>query len=259
MTSVESEYQFPTLSKTGALFDRMWKETRNSMASYNANVDTSKDNHVPRKLRAIKPKVGREFFEHDTRNNSECFSYANSIRSDQKTAMYIDRCITRNKCEETSVSNSIERSVERRFNESKEPSLDSTSTKSHHEIESNVLPAYRSFVSKNHYHGFNYQSKFNPNKPNNNKLKKKLFKIQRQLRLQTVALRRQRTAGNWCCSCACSSSKHGQMQNQFKHFDHQYNGGDGSECKIVVCDNKMIKGGAFRHPIHLQGLRSVVR
>lgn len=255
-SSIEHENHF----KTDALFDRMWKGAINSMASYNARLDTPKDmsTAISRKIRPVKPKVGREFFEHDTRNNSECLSYANSIRPDQKTAMYIDRCITRNKCEETTVSKSIEQSVERRFNESKEPSLDSNSTKSHHEIESSVIPTYRSFVSKNHYHGFNYNNKFHS--PNNNKLKKKLFKIQRQLRLQTVALRRQRTAGNWCCSCACSSAKHGQMQNQFKHFDHQFNsGGDGSECKFIVCDNKMIKGDALRHPIHLQGLRSVVR
>lgn len=261
MKSVESKNYFKNIIKTGPLFNQMWKETVNSMASYNARLDTQKSKPLPlpRKFRSVKPKVGREFFEHDTRNNSECFSYANSIRSDQKTAVYIDRSVTKKKCEETNVSKSIENRVERRFNQSKEPSLDSSSTKSHHEMESNIVPTYRSFVSKNHYHGFNYQSKLSSHQLNNNKLKKKLFKIQRQLRLQTVALRRERIAGSWCCSCACSSPKRRQMQNQFKHFDHQYNGGAGSECKFVVCDNKMLKGGDLRHPIHLQGLRSVVR
>lgn len=264
MTSGENKNNFYSFNKTGAVFDRMWKRTIDSMASYNAILATPKDNPMPisRNFRSVKPKVGREFFEHDTRNNSEFFSYANSIRSDQKTTMYIDRCITKNKCEETNISKSIEKSLERRYDESKEPSspsIESNSTKSHHETESNVIPTYRSFVSKNHYHGFNYQSKFNSNQLNNKKLKKKLFKIQRQLRLQTVALRRQRIAGNWCCSCACSSSKHGQIQNQFKRFDHRYNGAEGSECKFVVCDNKMMKGGVLRQPIHLQGLRSVVR
>ncbi len=258
-TTIENKDNFKSLSTSGVVFDRMWKGTMNSITTYNAKLDMPNEvtASIPRKFRSVKPKVGREFFEHDTRNNSECFSYANSIRSDQQTAMYIDRCITKNKCEETTVS----KSLERRFNESKEPSLDSNSTKSHHEIDGSVMP-YRSFVSKNHYHGFNYQSKFNsPHQVNNNKLKKKLFKIQRQLRLQTVALRRQRIAGNkFCCSCACSSSKHGQIHNQFKHFDHQYNGGSsGSQCKFVVCNNKMIKNGVLRQPIHLQGLRSVVR
>ncbi|KAJ6641892.1 Serine/arginine repetitive matrix protein 2 [Pseudolycoriella hygida] len=233
-----------------ALFDRMWKGT---LASYNHRMDALKDNptSLTRKFRPM-PKVGREFFEHDTRNNSECFSYANSIRSNHKTAMYLTRS------EETNVTKTVEKSVESRAAEPKEPSLDSSSTKSHHETESNVGPTtYRSFVSKSHYHGFNYQSKIHSSQTNNNKLKKKLFKIQRQLRLQTVALRRQQIAGNWCCSCACSLTRHGQMQNQFKHFNHRRNGG-GNGCKFVVCNNKTLKSGTLRHPIHLQGLRSVV-
>lgn len=261
MKSIESQNSFETFTKTDSAFNRMWKGNIDSMASYDARLHTPKDNPspMPRRLKSSKPKVGREFFEHDTRNNTECFSYANTIRSDQKTALYINRCVTKSKDERGNLSKSMDKSVERRSNESQEPSLDSNSTKSHHEIDSNVTQ-YRSFVSKSHYHGFNYHSKFNTHQSNNMKLKKKLFKIQRQLRLQTVALRRQRIAGNWCCSCACSSSKHGQMQNQFKHFDHhQYNGGNGSECKFPVCNNKMIKNRSFKHPIHLRGLRSVVR
>lgn len=251
MTTTEHGDNFKTLTKSDAVFHRI-----KSMASYDSKLP--KDMPVARRFRPIKRKVGREFFEHDTRNNSDGFSYVNSIRSDRKTSVYIDQCPARNQCEETNVSkSSLEKAEERRYDESEEPSLDSNSTKSHQDIDSNIVP-YRSFVSKSHYHGFNYQSKFNAHQPNNNnnKLKKKLFKIQRQLRLQTVALRRQRIAGNWCCSCACSSSKHGQLQNQFKHFDHRYNSSNGSECKFVVCNNKMIKNG---HPIHLQGLRSVVR
>lgn len=255
MTTIERK---DNSHKTDAVFHRV-----KSMASYDPKLP--KDNTpTGRKFRPIKRKVGRDFFEHDTRNNSDNLSYVSSIRSDRKSAVYIDQCITRSQCEETNVSKSlIEQNEERKFNESEEPSLDSNSTKSQLDVDSNVMPVmpYRSFVSKGHYNAFNYQGKFNGHQSNNNnKLKKKLFKIQRQLRLQTVALRRQRIAGNWCCSCACSSSKHGQMQNQFKHFDHQYNNGNGSECKFVVCNNnRMIKNGELRHPIHLQGLRSVVR
>lgn len=251
MKSIENQANCKTFKKADILYDRMWKGTINSMASYNAKLDGPKNNpmSIPRKFRTAKPKVGREFFEHDTRNNSECFSYTNSIRSDQKTSLYIDQCVTRNKD-----GVPIEKSVDQRSNES----IDLNSTKSHHEINSNVTQ-YRSFVSKSHYHGFNYHSKFNSHQSNNTKLKKKLFKIQRQLRLQTVALRRQRVAGNWCCSCPCSSSKHGQIPNQFKHFDHhQYNGGKSNDC-LIVCNNKLIKNANLNHPIHMQGLRSVVR
>lgn len=232
------------------------------MASYKAILDVPPNNQVQisHKCRPIKSKVGREFFEHDTRNNTEYYSYVNSRRSDQNTTMYIDRYTTKNKCQETNnITETIGNTLERQYDEMKEPSLDSSSTKSHHENELNIIPTYRSFVSKNHYHGFNYHSKFHsPHSSNNKKLKKKLFKIQRQLRLQTVALRRQRIAGNWCCNCACSSTNHGRMQNQFKHFDHRYSGGDGSECKFVICEDKIMKDG-LRQPIHLQGLRSVVR
>lgn len=266
----------------GLLFERMWKGTINSMASYNNIMATPKDNinrnnQIDNTKQSRKStKVVKQFFEHDTRNNSEYYSYATGVNSANRrysSNMY-GNSDTR-----------AQQNYDANRNGSSVPKTTTSISGDCSEIIKKDI-GYQSFVSDNN----NYRGKFikNYNKPStnqlvNNKLRKKLFKAQRKLRMQTVALRQQQyaasVASTYCCNCACSSNDgnnekgstsasvfqlqhHHTTTKQLNKYHNSYDCNNTAASSFLCLNSNSCSSNIankLQLPNEIRGLRSVVR
>lgn len=270
----------PKAIEGDAMLERMWHGAVSSIAAYDTpkssptsttmtTTTTYVENSTASKKSRTKPKVGRRFFQHDTRNNTDSYTYATGQR---RTASTFTEIAKRQYANDSSLES--------------EPRLHSVCSIDHR------LPP------TNRRHAIDHIA----TDIINTKLRKKLFKIQRKLRLQTVALKQQQyatsssssvvaTAGarapvpssGCCCSCACSTvakasagaSDAFHMHHTASHHHHHHAAREIVQQRIptvlydcnsqLMCqgDDKqriMINAGArLLPPIRVQGLRSVVR
>lgn len=191
-------------------FERIWNGTLKSMASNSkpnlecptttmtAATTTTVASSATRRFvdttTIKKPKVGRRFFQHDTRNNE---STNLAISRKRKFPYKNQRAPPNRNGRPVGVSNTNEMlPFDREHSDATQSAVDVVNTK----------------------------------------LRKKLFKIQRKLRLQTVALKQQCATqlgsqkaivpaatipSGCCCSCACSSSAGDVMMSTGYNSHHQ--------------------------------------
>lgn len=263
------------------MLERIWHGAVSSIATYStpkssptSNTMTTTtmyiENNTTSKKKSrstTKPKVGRRFFQHDTRNNTDCFSYANGRR---RAAATFTEIAKRQYVNDSDLES--------------EPRLQSVIS-----IDPRLRPTNRRNTAMMDHIATDIV---------NTKLRKKLFKIQRKLRLQTVALKQQQYATSsavttgcggatlapsvgCCCSCACSAvAKTSTGESDAVHVHHTASHHHPLarqivqqriptalyECSSMLCqgDDKgrimMDAVGVGRlPPIRVQGLRSVVR
>ena len=205
--------QFKCNKPTGeaAIFERMPKSTPNAMAEY-----TNNNSNAVAKLSNFKKK--QQFFEHDTRNNTELYAQA----APQKRKYIANRL--------------------QRFH------TNGSGGKLSNKADSTVALYSDSVVQSNAII--------------NSKLKKKLFKIQRKLRLQTFALKQQQRqlhtslVAPCCCNRLHSNESAANFgghieSNKMQKFENFY------DCNIqhkLQMSSSSSSGG-----LHGHGLRSVVR
>lgn len=263
------------------MLERMWHGAVSSITAYNTpkSSPTSttmtttttyiENNTTSKKSRTTtKPKVGRRFFQHDTRNNTDCYSYANGRR---RTAATFTEIAKRQYVHDSDLES--------------EPRLQSVIS-----IDPRLATSRRNTAIMDHI----------ATDIVNTKLRKKLFKIQRKLRLQTVALKQQQYATSsavttgcggatvspligCCCSCACSAVvKTSTGESDAFHVHHTASHHHPVarqivqqriptalyDCSSMLCqggDKGRIMmdagggGGGRLTPLRVQGLRSVVR
>lgn len=281
-------------SSNGAALQSLWRRSPNQhQDAITSSVAPEKSQ--PKKLR---PKVGRQFFEHDTRQNY----FAKAKRRNKP----LQRSPPIQRRPDTTAFNRYMSSLNSNdpLMGAQVPFADHSSTSSRDS--KSPIPSITSLGQGSSPHRA-------PNSPEavNNKLRKKLLKIQRQLRIQTEALRQHQllscapaaipaivagpSATGCCCSCAfIGEEQHvnvSLMQKRFHHHQqhmrqqqqhHQVpgmvpmetrstmfdcNGGNGHHHHGapdmdagpgVVGRGGALVNGPF-HPFRMQGLRSVVR
>lgn len=263
----------------GAMLERLWHGAVSSIASFNTpkSSPTSttmtttttyiENNTTSKKSRTTtKPKVGRRFFQHDTRNNTDSYSYATGRH---RTASTFTEFAKHQYANDSDLES--------------EPRLQSVIS-----IDPRLPTNRRNTAIMDHI----------TTDIVNTKLRKKLFKIQRKLRLQTVALKQQQYASSsavatgcggaaapsigCCCSCACSAVvKTSTGESDAFHVHHTASHHRPVARQIVQqripttlydCSSMLCQGGEKGRimmnagggggrlpPIRVQGLRSVVR
>lgn len=245
-------------TSANALFKQMWKGVQ-SIGIHN-NIPDSMSKRKPSTVVSVEKrkrytsggsKNGRQFFEHDTRNNTDCFSYANTT-SALTAISNVSKPIL-----EINDHNSIGGVID---TEEMHPKMVSVHR-------SCAQPPSRSYTNeKPSFHCEAADSR--QTQSINTKLRKKLFKTQRKLRLQAAALRKQQQTRGCCCNCACGGSAgiepilqmYQNRQNKLqlirtKNLNHN-NISNCSNSGLSVCgaiNNK------FKKSMKGYGLRSVVR
>lgn len=274
-------------SKTVSL--KIWKgvqKTNNTISTKKSTNNAVVSMEKRKRFSAI-TKSDRQFFEHDTRYNTDCYSYVNSTaiqtipKQTPSKPIIVHEMINDDDDNDESSNNTAE-SIKFDMNQASDvvavhqsscliPMTSDSSVKSDRKMLSNEKTSfYCDSAMDNNFIQRQAQSI-------NLKLRKKLFKTQRKLRLQAAAFRKQQLhqhqhlpmKSNCCCNCACSGED--ALPNYFHHRQHkiQFNrnknmsryNNNMSNCGhgLSLCTGQTNNNKKIKHSIKSYGLRSVVR